>query len=201
MADQERPATHQEHPATHHHRIAAGQLDIGRLYSSHSGELLRFFVRRTSDTEVALDLWAETFAQALASRGRYRGNTDEEAGAWLYAIARRQLSRYYRRGSAERRAMRRLGIERPAVDPDTEAEIVRRAGLDDLRRAVSAGIAMLPEDTREAIKLRILDELSYADLAAHLAITEQAARKRVSRGIGALSRTLDNKTLMEALRT
>jgi RNA polymerase sigma factor (sigma-70 family) len=175
--------------------MADRQLDIGRLYARHREELLTFIVRRTSDTEVALDLWAETFAQALASRGRYRGATDVEAGAWLYGIARRQLSRYYRRGSAERRAMRRLGIERPVV------EIVRRAGLDDLRQAIAAGVAMLPEDAREAIELRIVDELSYHDLAARLAITEQAARKRVSRGVGALSDVLDSKALTEALET
>jgi RNA polymerase sigma factor (sigma-70 family) len=181
--------------------MADRELDIASLYVRHCEELLTFIVRRTSDTEVALDLWAETFAQALASRGRYRGATDEEAGAWLYGIARRQLARYYRRGSAERRAMRRLGIERPVIDPNTEAEIVRRAGLDDLRQAIAAGVAMLPEDAREAIELRIVDELSYADLAARLAITEQTARKRVSRGVGALSHLLDAKTLMEALET
>ncbi|HTA12108.1 MAG TPA: sigma factor-like helix-turn-helix DNA-binding protein [Solirubrobacteraceae bacterium] len=94
-----------------------------------------------------------------------------------------------------------MGIERPVVDPNTEAEIVRRAGLDDLRRAIAAGVAMLPADAREAIELRIVDELSYPDLAARLAITEQAARKRVSRGIGALSHMLDTNTLMEALET
>jgi len=181
--------------------MADRELDIGSLYVRHRDDLLAFLVRRTSDIEVALDLWGETFAQALASRGGYRGTTDEEAGAWLYGIARRQLASYYRRGSAERRAMRRLGIERPMIDPDTEAEIVRRAGLDDLREAIAAGVAMLPEDAREAIRLRIVDELSYADLATRLAITEQAARKRVSRGMGMLSRALDTRMLMEALET
>jgi DNA-directed RNA polymerase specialized sigma24 family protein len=73
--------------------MADRPLDIGRLYERHGEELLTFIVRRTSDTEVALDLWAETFAQALAGRGRYRGATDEEAGGWLYGIARRQLAR------------------------------------------------------------------------------------------------------------
>ena len=97
--------------------------------------------------------------------------------------------------------MQRLGIERPQIDSDTEAEIVRRAGLDDLRQVIAAGVAMLPQDAREAIKLRLVEELSYPDLAARLAITEQAARKRVSRGVGVLSRLLDTNTLMEALET
>jgi len=181
--------------------MAQAPLDIGALYARHRDALLAFFVRRTSDTEVALDLWGETFAQALAGRGRYRGGTEEEAGAWLYSIAQRQLARYYRRGNAERRAMTRLGIERPTINPDTEAEIVRSAGLDEVRQAIAAGVAMLPEDAREAIKLRVVDELSYPDLAARLAITEQAARKRVSRGMRTLSRVLDSKTLTEALET
>jgi RNA polymerase sigma factor (sigma-70 family) len=181
--------------------MADRRLDIGALYVRHCDELLAFFVRRTRDTEIALDLWGETFAQALAGRGRYRGGSEEEAGAWLYGIARRLLAGYYRRGSAERRAMLRLGIERPTIDSDTEAEILRRAGLSDMRQTISAGLAMLSEDAREAVTLRIVEELSYPDLAVRLAISEQAARMRVSRGMRALSRLLDTQRLMEALET
>jgi RNA polymerase sigma-70 factor (ECF subfamily) len=174
--------------------------DVKALYTDHGEGLLRFLVRRTGDTEIAADLWGETFAQALASRGRFRG-TDEQAVAWLYTIARRQLGRYYRRGKAECRAMRRLGMERPPISAETEVEIVRRAGLDEMRDAISAGVAMLSDDAREAIELRIVDELSYSDLASRLAISEQAARLRVSRGMKTLARVLDVHTLKEARET
>jgi RNA polymerase sigma factor (sigma-70 family) len=175
------------------------RLDIAALYARHCDELLVFLMRRTRDAEVALDLWGETFAQALASRRRYRGHSDEEAAAWLFSIARRQLARYYRRGGAERRAMKRLHIERPPLNPEIEAELIRRAGLDDLRQALTEAVATLPVDAREAIGLRILDELPYPDVAARLAISEQAARMRVSRGLRALARVLDTHTTTEAL--
>jgi RNA polymerase sigma factor (sigma-70 family) len=175
------------------------ELDIAALYDRHCDGLLVFLMRRTSDAEVALDLWGETFAQALASRRRYRGHSDEAAAAWLFSIARRQLARYYRRGSAERRAMQRLHIERPPLNPEIEAELIRRAGLDDLRQALTEAVATLPADAREAIALRILDELPYPDVAARLAISEQAARMRVSRGLRALARVLDTHTTTEAL--
>jgi RNA polymerase sigma factor (sigma-70 family) len=181
--------------------MANRELDIAALYARHRDELLLFLVRRTADPEVALDLWAETFAQALTARRRYRGTTDEEAAAWLFSIARRQLSRFYRRGSAERRAMQRLGIERPVLDRDTEAELLRRAGLEDLRRQLSGAMAALPEDARAAIALRIIDELPYPDIAVRLAISEQAARMRVSRGLRALAHVLDPQTTTEALET
>ena len=175
--------------------------DVQALYAHHGDELLRFLVRRTGDVETAADLWSETFAQAVASRRGFRGTDDEQARAWLYTIARRQLSRYYRRGKSERRAMRRLKIERPTISPGAEAEIVRRAGLDEMRDALAAGIAMLSDDAREAIQLRVVDELSYSDLASRLAISEQAARLRVSRGMRVLARVLDTQTLDEVRQT
>lgn len=60
---------------------------------------------------------------------------------------------------------------------------------------------MLSDDAREAIQLRIVDELSYSDLASRLAISEQAARLRVSRGMRVLARVLDTQTLKEVRQT
>src|ERR671921_104258 len=50
--------------------VRMGELDVGDLYARHREALLLFFVRRTDDVDVALDLWAETFAQAVAGRRR-----------------------------------------------------------------------------------------------------------------------------------
>ncbi|HEY5195492.1 MAG TPA: RNA polymerase sigma factor [Solirubrobacteraceae bacterium] len=181
--------------------MPASGLSISSLYARHRDDLLVFLVRRTADVQLAVDLWAETFAQALASQGRYRGSGDEEAAAWLYAIARHQLARYYRRGRAERRAMTRLGIERPVLDPETEDEIIRRAGLGELRRELELAVATLSDDVRAAITLRVIDELPYSAVASELAISEQAARARVSRGLRTLGSALDIASITETLRT
>jgi RNA polymerase sigma factor (sigma-70 family) len=157
-------------------------LDVEAPYARHSDALLGFLVRHTADAEVALDLWAETFAQALAGRHRFRGAGEEEAAAWLFGIARNQLARYYRRGTIEQRAMRRLRLERPPADEALLAEIEQRAGMDAMRRELAAALATLSEPVRRAVELRVADELPYADLAARLQISEQAARARVSRG-------------------
>jgi RNA polymerase sigma-70 factor (ECF subfamily) len=175
-------------------------LDISALYAAHGEKLLLFLVRRTTDTEVALDLWAETFAQALAARHRFRGSSDDEAAGWLYAIARAQLSRYYRRGRAERRALDRLRLQRPPADELVEAELARRAGLHELRHELAAAIAELSDDTRQAIELRVIAELPYPAVAQRLAISEQAARARVSRGLRALGDLLDLDLITEATR-
>jgi RNA polymerase sigma factor (sigma-70 family) len=181
--------------------MRAQTLDIAALYDRCGADLLVFLTRRTADPEVALDLWSESFAQAILSKRRYRGTTDAEAAAWLYGIAKNQLLHYYRRGSAEQRAVARLGMQRPQVTAQIEADLVRRAGLDAIREDLAQAVAALSRDVREAITLRVVEELPYVDVARRLSISEQAARTRVSRGLKTLADTLDPRSLEEALQS
>ena len=90
------------------------------FYRAHVDSLLGFFCRRTRDPELAADLTAETFAAALAGRRRFRPEAGS-ATAWLYGIASKQLAYAQRRAAAERRARRRLGMERiELLDADIE---------------------------------------------------------------------------------
>ena len=174
------------------------RLDLGALYDRHREALLLFFARRTADPEIALDLWAETFAQAVSSARRFRGSCDAEAAGWLYAIARRQVALYYRRGHIERPGLARLHLEREPASPELLAEIAERAGLTELRAELADALARLSPGVREAVRLRIVDELPYPDLAHALGITEQAARARVSRGLARLAELLDAARIQRA---
>jgi RNA polymerase sigma factor (sigma-70 family) len=164
--------------------------EFSAAYRAHARSILIFHARRTYDPETALDLTAETFAQAFEGRRRCRGKTDEEVAAWLFGIARHVLARYFRRGSAERRALERLGIEVPPLEADDLARVIELAGLDELRGAVARELGALPEEHREALRLRVVEELPYDDVARRLAITETAARARVSRGLRAIGNAL-----------
>ena len=160
-------------------------MDVDALYARHRDALLVFLVRRTADTEVALDLWAETFAQAVAGRRRYRGTTDAEAAGWLFGIARKPARPLLppRPRRAARAAQARAGAARGRRRADAEME--ERAGLESVRRDLARRSASLSEPVRDAVQLRIVDELSYADVARSLQISEPAARARVSRGLAA----------------
>lgn len=175
-------------------------LGIEELFRDHRDGVLLFFARRTGDPEIALDLWAETFAQAVRGQRGFRGKTPEEAGGWLYAIARRQLAGYQRRGYAERRALARLGMERPAASVEVLEELSRRAALETLRDELTAALAELSPSLREAVRLRVVNELDYPTVAERLGTSESAARARVSRGLSALADALDRSTTLEATR-
>ena len=155
------------------------------FYGRYFERLLSFFVWRTRDAELAADLTAETFAAALAARRRYR-RRGGRADSWLFAIAYRKLADSLRRGSAEDRARRRLGIERIELTDD-DIERIERLGQPD---SVAELVRELPLDQREAIQARVIEERGYGEIAAELETSEAVVRKRVSRGLAAIRRRL-----------
>ncbi|MBA2636697.1 MAG: RNA polymerase sigma factor [Solirubrobacterales bacterium] len=84
-----------------------------------------------------------------------------------------------------------LGIDVPAFEPDDLARIVELAGLDGLRASVAAELEALPASQREAVRLRVVEELPYPEIADRLAVTEPTARARVSRGLRVLRAALE----------
>jgi RNA polymerase sigma-70 factor, ECF subfamily len=156
------------------------------LYDRWSEPLLRYFVRRVFNAEVAADLLAETFAVAFERRHRFR-DLGRPGSAWLYGIASKELSHFFRRREVEMRAARRLGLERPALDGESEAAITALVEGDKYRGQVNAALARLPTDLREAVALRVIEELSYEEIVGRLGCSYAAARTRVHRGLSRLN--------------
>jgi RNA polymerase sigma factor (sigma-70 family) len=159
--------------------------EIEELYREHARRLAGYLMRATRDAEVAADLTAETFAAALVSRERYR----PELGApstWLYGIAANKLNDWRRRGYAEDRARRRLGIERPPLSDDDVAEFSRLA--DEV--SVVELLEELPDDQRSAVRARLVDDRAYDEIAVAAGVSEAAVRQRVSRGLATLRQRL-----------
>jgi RNA polymerase sigma-70 factor (ECF subfamily) len=159
------------------------------LYRRHARPLLAYFARRTRDAELAADLTAETFAAALD--GAHRFDPDRgPAAAWLYGIARHQLSGALRRGAVEDRARRRLGMARLELDDDA-LEGIDRLAAGDATAALQEALEGLPPDQRDAVRARVLDEREYGEIARAERTSEAVVRKRVSRGLAGLRSRLE----------
>jgi RNA polymerase sigma-70 factor (ECF subfamily) len=156
------------------------------LYDRWADKLLAYFYRRTLDAEVSADLLAETFAVAYERRRRFR-DLGKPGGAWLYGIAAKELSHWFRRQDVERRAVRRLGVEVPALDDESIARIEALADIEQHREALAAALGQMTGGEREAVELRVVSELGYTEIAARLDCTEGAARRRVHRGLARLN--------------
>ena len=164
--------------------------DIIALYDRHARELVSFFARRTGDPQLAMDLLGDTFLGAFAARERCSAIAPEHQAAWLYRIAANKLVDHWRRGSSERRALERAGEGLRALSDVEYERIEQLAASSELHGQVSAALEHLSVEQHEAIRSRVLDERSYAEVAEDLGVSEQAARARVSRGLRVLRRVL-----------
>lgn len=174
------------------------------LYRRHAESVLRYFARRTLEPETAAELTAETFAEAFASRASYR-ERGHGGAAWIYGVARHQLGRYFRSGAVDRRARRKLGMpERELSDEDYE-RIEELIDLEPLRRTLGTALEGLPEQQRECVRLRVIEERPYEEVARMLDCTQETARARVSRGLRKLALVLeprkDERAPIEALKS
>jgi RNA polymerase sigma-70 factor, ECF subfamily len=154
------------------------------LYRRHVRSLLGHLVRLTADPDLAADLMAESFATALVSRAKFDPSRGS-AKAWLFGIAHNKLADYKRRGYAELRALRRLGIEMAERSDADRAEIAYLAGV-----AAVELIDELPDDQRHVVRARVLEDRPYTEIAGQLDLSEQVVRKRLSRGLAVLRKRL-----------
>jgi len=152
------------------------------IYRRHAEDLLRYFARRTLDPETAAELTAETFAEAFASRANYR-DQGVNGVAWLYGIARHRLGRFFRSGRVEAAARHKLGMPERDLVPQDYERIEDLIDFAPIRGALVEALDTLNDEQRDALRLRVIDGLGYAEVAEHLKCTEQNARQRVSRGL------------------
>jgi RNA polymerase sigma factor (sigma-70 family) len=158
--------------------------DFAVVYRAHLDAVLAFCYGRTHDAELAADLAAEVFASALVARDRYRSELGT-VRQWLLGVAAHKAADAARRRRVERRAQQRLGMGQILWTED-DLERVERIG----RAAVPELLSELPGDQRQAIQARVLDELEYGEIARRSGASEQAIRKRVSRGLTTMRRRL-----------
>jgi RNA polymerase sigma factor (sigma-70 family) len=163
---------------------------FGVLYRRHAEDVLRYFARRTLDPEAAAELTAETFAQAFASRRRFR---EQGRGGlvWLYGIGRHLLSRYFRTGAVDARARRRLGVPERLISEEDYERIEELIDFEQVGRAIASAFSVLSEEQRDALTLRVVEGRPYNEVAEHLSCSVETARARVSRGLRRLARVLD----------
>src|ERR1700755_2759283 len=156
------------------------------LYRRYREPVLGYFRRRVSEPEVAADLMAETFARALV---HYRTDPPDQPVAWLLVIARNLLIDSARRGQVEESARRNLCMGPLVLDDDDLQRIEEIAEAADLAETVRA---TLSATEYQALRARVVDEESYAELALRMRCSEAVARKRVSRAIAHIRTAIED---------
>jgi RNA polymerase sigma factor (sigma-70 family) len=148
----------------------------------HLDAAYRFARRLSRSPSDAGDIAQEAILRAFRSFDTLRGS---DARAWLLAIVRNCHASAFRQ--AQRRAYVPLPEEHEgeamiATTPDPESLSIR----EDDRRTLSRLLSALPEEQREALVLKELEELSYRDIAEVTQVPIGTVMSRLARARAAL---------------
>jgi len=179
---------------------------LGRLldrYANYLGLLARVRVGRRLQGKVdPADLVQETFLEAHRHFPVFRGQSEPEVAAWLRQIMAgvlsNQLRRYLGTQGRDVRLERELageldrssqaldgGFADPGPTPSKLAVGRERAVL------LADALGRLPDDYRETIILRNLEELPFAEVAKRMGRSEDAVQKLWVRALAKLRAVLE----------
>jgi len=154
------------------HRAQQGDRQaFARLVESYWERLYRWLYHLTHHRQAAEDLAQEAFLKALAGLALFR--TGGNFQAWLFRIAYNSFVNQHRRAATR--------VRQPFPDdlPTLEAGPVEQAMSREALQMLTRAVGRLPRDFRAAFLLRVDEGLSFKEIAAVLAITEETARWRV----------------------
>jgi RNA polymerase sigma factor (sigma-70 family) len=157
------------------------------FYERYAVWIRSWFQRQTGSETAALDLTAETFAQAWRMLRRFKDLAEGSGAPWLFGIARNLLRQYHKHNRIETAARARLGL--PADWDGTEEydAVDDRLSAGRLGPALKDAVSALPADQQAALELRVVQQLPYEEVAGRLDCSINAARLRVSRALRALT--------------
>jgi RNA polymerase sigma-70 factor (ECF subfamily) len=141
---------------------------FAEVVRDHWVPVFRFLRHLAGDDHDAEELTQETFLRAWQGWAKVRPDTHPRP--WLLKIARNAYLDLYRR----RQTVRFQGLPGERVASGTE--VGRGIEVSEEAAAVRAAVDELPEMARMVFLLRVEGELSFAEIAAELGMSEEAAR-------------------------
>src|ERR1043165_6299230 len=114
------------------------------FYERYAVWMRSWFQRQTGSETAALDLTAETFAQAWRGLRRFKDMADGSAAPWLFGIARNLLRQYHKHNRIETAARARLGLPVDWEGTDDYDAVDERVAAGSMRPVLLDAVGALP---------------------------------------------------------
>jgi RNA polymerase sigma-70 factor (ECF subfamily) len=191
-------------------RAAAGDAQaLGDLFTKHKARLRRMVQvrmdRRLHRRLDPSDVLQEAYLELSRSLAAYLRNPSMPFFLWLRLLTARKLLALHRRhlGAQQRAAGREVPLERDAL-PQADSEnlalqlLDRRTGPSkaairaELQARVQKALESMEPLDREVLALRHFEQLTNAETALAMGLTESAASKRFLRAVKRLKKILSD---------
>ena len=154
--------------------VRAGSADaFAQVMEHYQVPIFRYLYRMTGDYDIAQDLTQDTFVQAY--KALLKTQSDLRLKAWLYRIATNNAFQQHRR----KKLLSFIPLDEWRKSDASQVNRPESAGIE---AGVQEALTKVPAEQRTCIVLHFVEGLKYAEIAQTLGISEEAVKKRVSRG-------------------
>ncbi len=174
-------------------RVQAGdKKSFDLLVLKYQNKIVKLVSRFVHDPMEAQDVTQEAFIKAFRAIGSFRG--DSAFYTWLYRIATNAAKNHL---VSQSRRPPSSGVdateaEQYAVDTRLKEKTTPEGLLmtEELKQVIFNMIASLPDDLREAITLREIENMSYEDIALTMGCPIGTVRSRIFRARDAIDQKI-----------
>ena len=152
------------------------------LYETHLDTVYRYVYYKVGNGQLAEDLTQHIFMKAWEAIHRYQWR-ELPFQHWLLRLARNAVIDHYRSTKPPSASL----LDPMGEGTDPEIEIAHGEMVQTLQEAVR----QLPEEQREVIVLRFIEQMPHAEVARHLGKSAATVRVIQHRALQALRRLLD----------
>jgi RNA polymerase sigma-70 factor (ECF subfamily) len=177
-------------------RAAQGEREaFGVLVERHAGTLSAILRQKAGRHVPVDDLLQEVFARTLANVGTFRGQASYVT--WAASIGMNLAIDWRRKRARRERLTPRADVEHDDVAHPDGAHALETVERRDEARRARAALDALPDVQRLAITLRVVEELTYDDVAERMGVPVGRVRTWVSRGLKRLRDALDREEVSD----
>ena len=163
--------------------------DFEKIYLEYSDKIYRYVYLSTSDPYLSEDITSETFLRIWKNWQKIKFDFIQ---ALLYKTAKNILIDYYRKHKNNKKVSLEETIEK-GLEPSYDEDLIEKINKDDNIKKINNAIKLLPENLREVLILRFVNDLSAKEAAQILDTTEVNIRVLQYRGLKKLKEEIINE--------
>ncbi len=158
------------------------------LYLEFSDKIYKYIYWQTQDPYLAEDFTGEVFTRVWKNWKKFKPDFSQ---AFLYRIAKNILIDFWRKNKNKKELSLETSIEEgiePSYDEDMIGEIQKSSDIQNLHEAINK----LPENLKEVVILRFIEELPAKEVGEILNITQVNVRVLQYRALQKLKEIFKN---------
>ena len=155
------------------------------LYDLYVERLYQYLLRRLQNIQEAEDLSSQVWERVLTKIHTLKSDQEEGFAAWLFTIARNELSQFYKTKKKNTTEELLDVFTDESKKPD---ELVREISEAKL---IHESLHSLPPQQRETIELKYFADLRNKEISVIFEISEKTVASNLSRALQTLKQNLE----------